>query len=451
MKCEWFDKHVKRFNEIIPFPEEFDEYHVPEKYKNIVSELFKITNNYRFNDFDECEKVDKFLLTHKYKINFSNEQHLKLQKYFIECTRLYNFCVDIWTDYNEMTTCWQIVKDSIFDHLYRFKNDDQDLKEVRSKVIEDLKKRRQEFDLENQKNQELINKQKEINKQKFNKEMEEYKKLLKENKNNTIKNKLKKPKLEKIKIKKIEKPRKENRCRIKKPAPDATLVDEIREFCKNLQNARDSIFGTKDASFTMKHKNISISQTISVSKKAVSDKGLFVRELKDINCQNYEKIIKKYKINHDCELNYDFLLGNYYFLVVFEQEQKVITKKRNEIGALDPGEKTFITYYSINENGKIGDNMKIEIKKWLKKIGKLQSILDKGKNKKKKKLTKKEIKKLRKKIRRYNLRIKGYVNEIHKKGAKYLCETFENIFLPEFKTKPMISKNKIKQKKNMKK
>ncbi len=34
------------------------------------------------------------------------------------------------------------------------------------------------------------------------------------------------------------------------------------------------------------------------------------------------------------------------------------------------------------------------------------------------------------------------MNEIHKKTAKYLCENYKNILLPEFKTQPMISNNK---------
>jgi len=76
-------------------------------------------------------------------------------------------------------------------------------------------------------------------------------------------------------------------------------------------------------------------------------------------------------------------------------------------------------------------------------IKKYQSAIDKKKNKKGKKLKNKKL--LKKKIRKLNLKIKGYVNEIHKKSAQFLCENYNNILIPEFKTKPMISNNQIKQ------
>ena len=90
--------------------------------------------------------------------------------------------------------------------------------------------------------------------------------------------------------------------------------------------------------------------------------------------------------------------------------------------------------------------MRIKILGWQKEIKKYQSILDKNKNKNGKKINNK--KKLKTKIRKLYLKIKGYVNEIHKKSAKYLCENYSNILLPEFKTKPMISKYEIKNRTN---
>ena len=90
--------------------------------------------------------------------------------------------------------------------------------------------------------------------------------------------------------------------------------------------------------------------------------------------------------------------------------------------------------------------MRIKILGWQKEIKKYQSILDKNNNKNGKKINNK--KKLKKKIRRLYLKIKGYVNEVHKKSAKYLCENYSNILLPEFKTKPMISKYEIKNRTN---
>jgi putative transposase len=87
--------------------------------------------------------------------------------------------------------------------------------------------------------------------------------------------------------------------------------------------------------------------------------------------------------------------------------------------------------------------MRIKIISWYRLIKKYQSTIDKKKNKNGKNLKNKKI--LKNKIRKLYLKINGYVNEIHKKSAKFLCENYSNILIPEFKTKPMISKNQIKK------
>jgi putative transposase len=114
-------------------------------------------------------------------------------------------------------------------------------------------------------------------------------------------------------------------------------------------------------------------------------------------------------------------------------------KNRNEIVALDPGEKIFQTYYSSNECGKIGENIRLIILKYQDKIKKYQRILKKNTNKNKKKLKNKIT--IKKKIRKYYQKIKNIVKDLHHKTAKYLCEKYDNIIIPKFETSKMI-KNK---------
>jgi len=182
---------------------------------------------------------------------------------------------------------------------------------------------------------------------------------------------------------------------------------------------------------------------MTISKKNISKKGIFINKIKNIECNNYKKIFEKYKIENDCLLQYNYKLKIFYFLIVFQDKYIDETKLKNryEITSIDPGEKIFMYFYSNNLQGKMGDNMRIKILKIQRKIKKIQKILDKKINKNGKKLKNKS--KLRKKIILLYKEIKNYVNNIHKKCAKFLCENYKNIFLPEFKTKPMISKNKI--------
>ena len=281
--------------------------------------------------------------------------------------------------------------------------------------------------------------------------MKIYKEKVKQNKKSVVKEVLQKPKMQKVKIDKVKKPPKPRGETIKKPAPDDTIKAEIKEFCKNLSNARNQAFENgkyngetkkfNEDAYEMKHKNISNTQTIAVNERSISDNGIFIRALGNLECDNWKKIVKKYSLNKECKLLHDTILNKYYFIVVFEGKE-IIINERGEVVSLDPGEKIFNYFYSNELEGKLGDNMRVKIINWQRQIKKYQSIIDKKKNKKGKKI--KNIKTLKNKKRKLYLKIKGYVNEVHKKSAKFLCENYSNILIPEFKTKPMISKYQIK-------
>lgn len=457
--CEWYSVDTLKIQNYISNPFDFYCVDTPNKYKNILSSVKKSDNNFKLNFLDDYndDKVDNIICSHKYQINFSNKQHKILINYFNECAMIYNLCVDIWKDYPNVTTNWQLLKDIIFKHIYRDKIDNFNIITAKNLIINELKKKQEEYNIFNLDNQQKINKLKLIAKEKYKNDIVEYNNKVRENKKAIIKQEIIKPKFDKIKIEKLKKPPKERGKKIDKPAPDETLKAEIRDFCKNLANAKERSYENgkynkdtqkrENAKYEMKYKNTSLSQTISISDRNISNDGLFIKALGKLDCENFNKITKKYKLNKECKLQYDRTLNKYYLFVVFDREQKNINDlKREEIVAIDQGEKIFNYFYSNNTTGKLGDNMRIKILDWQKKIKKYQSILDKNKNKNEKKINNK--KKLKTKIRKLYLKIKGYVNEIHKKSAKYLCENYLNILLPEFKTKPMISKYEIKNRTN---
>jgi putative transposase len=451
--CEWFDSSTIQIQNFISTPNDFFDTKTPKKYDNVLSSLKKSDNNFNLKLFnDEFSNDDLLISSHKYQINFNEKQHKILEGYYKECKKIYDLCIDIWTDYKECTSNWQIFKDVIFQYLYRNDNvKNLPITQIKNLIINELKKKQNEFNLENEKNKELIDKLKKEIKEKYKKEMEEYEKKVKENKNKTIKDKLIKPKRDKVKIDKIKNPSKPRGINVKKPAPDESLKSEIKEFCKNLSNARNQAYeGGKynnetkkfnDDAYEMKYKNISNSQTISVNDRNISIHGLFKNALGKLECDNWEKIINKYPLDRECKLQYDTVLNKYYIFVIFETKE-INIKNRKEVVALDPGEKIFNYFYSNELEGKIGDDMRIKIIGWRRLINKYNGIIGKKKNTKGKKLKNKKA--LKNKIRKLYLKIKGYVNEVHKKSAKFLCENYSNILIPEFKTKPMISKHQIK-------
>jgi hypothetical protein len=223
-----------------------------------------------------------------------------------------------------------------------------EINEIKTLIINELKKKQNDFNLENQKNKDVIDKLKKENKDKYKKAMEQYKLKLKENKKSVIKEVLIRPRMEKLKIDKVKRPVKPRGIVIKKIAPDEVLKAEIKEFCKNLANARHQAFVNNkydktskklnEDAYEIKYKNISNTQTISIDERGLNKDGIYIRALGKINCNNWEKITKKYSLNKGCKLQYDYVLNKYYIFVVFETEEKII-KGRKEVVALDPRER----------------------------------------------------------------------------------------------------------------
>jgi len=451
--CEWFDSSTIYIQNFISSPFDFFDTKIPKNYNNLISSLKKSNNNFNLKLFnDEFINEDSLISSHKYKIIFNEKQHNILKNYFKECKKVYDLCVDIWIDYKDCTSNWKIFKDVLFKYLYR--NDDTknlSINQIKNLIIDELKKKQNEFNLENEKNKILLDKLKKEIKDKYIIDVKEYKKKVEENKNKTIKDKLIKPKKDKINLNKVKNPPKPRGVNIKKPAPDETLKLEIKEFCKNLSNARNQAYNNNkynyktkkfnDDAYEMKHKNISKTQTISIADRNISSDGLFKNTLGKLECDNWKKITNSYLLDKECKLQYDVILNKYCLFVIFETKE-INIKNKKEVVSLDPGEKIFNYFYSNELEGKLGDEMRLKIIGWYRLIKKYQSIIKKNKNNKGKKLKNKKI--LKNKIRKIYLNIKGYVNEVHKKSAKFLCENYSNILIPEFKTKPMISKYKIK-------
>lgn len=457
---DWFNDNVKLLSSCISLSKDFIPKDTPANYTNVLSSFKtsnKIIDTKKFNIkvFDNFVDDNKpIIVSHKYQIYFTKDQRDILVKYFNEAKVIYDLCVDVWKKYNDCTSNWQILKDVVFQICYRNENSKNLNKDDKvDLIVKELKLKQKQFEDEQNKYKEEYDKQKLINKEKFKLEMIKHKELVEKNINNTIKDKLVKPKLDKIKFNKIKNPPKPKGKVVKKPAPDEVLKSEIKTFCVNLSNERNKAYenienidiDTKKlipGSYKLSYKDISEQQTISIDERGLSEKGIYNRSLGKIEDTKWPDIVKKYKLNKECKLTYDKLFNKYYLHIVSEKD-KINIENRKEIVALDPGEKIFNYFYSNEQQGKLGDNMRAYILTVYKQIKKLQSDLKKKKNKKGKKIKNKKA--LKRKIQNLYSNIKNYVNEIHKKSAKFLCENYKNILLPSFDTKPMISNKKYKE------
>lgn len=134
---------------------------------------------------------------------------------------------------------------------------------------------------------------------------------------------------------------------------------------------------------------------------------------------------------------------NKYYLCIpkkiktFQSDNMLFKHEYNSV-SLDPGVRTFQTFYSDEGvAGKIGDNACEGVIDVGLKIDKLISFLSLNK----KSISKKTRFNIRKRCFLLRTKIKNKINDLHWKTANYLCSTFKHIFLPKFEVSKMVRKD----------
>lgn len=226
--------------------------------------------------------------------------------------------------------------------------------------------------------------------------------------------------------------------------PYDILSYEIKDFCSNVKSSFTNIKRGNITHFMVGKKNTKKHQTITIYKNCVSKNGIYPSLLGKQN--KFSESINIDDVMCDCKLTYDKITNNFYLYcpqyIQGKQSSEIVKK---QVVALDPGEKTFMAYYSLDDCGMIGTDIRKPILLIEQKIRGYQRVLKKKKNKNGKRINKKKI------IIRINklyTKIKGIVNELHKKTALFLCRNYETILIPKFETKNML-KNEYVVVKNM--
>jgi putative transposase len=116
---------------------------------------------------------------------------------------------------------------------------------------------------------------------------------------------------------------------------------------------------------------------------------------------------------------------------IFENQEKIV--------AIDPGIRTFTSFFSENTFGQIGMHDIGRIQRLCSHLDDLQSKISQNNNKKRKRAYKIAANRMRWKI-------KNLVDELHHKVALFYVSNFDIIFFPTFQTSQMIIKRKRKLK-----
>lgn len=215
-----------------------------------------------------------------------------------------------------------------------------------------------------------------------------------------------------------------------KEIPYDTRDLAIRQLCSNFKTALSQLKKGTIRKFKMNFKSKkNPNQVCFVNKNAfnVNKNTLFVRRVKDKikikeNMNDYEfgtLTIKREK--------------NRYYMCFPLKRNSSYKKTPYKAVSLDPGVKTFQTFYSEEGLiGKIGDGIYNKIKNINLQIDKLSSNIPTSKNKKKYNL--------RKRCFLLRTKVKNIISDLHKKTCSWLTSNFKYIFLPTFNVKPMIKK-----------
>jgi len=169
-------------------------------------------------------------------------------------------------------------------------------------------------------------------------------------------------------------------------------------------------------------------QTIYVPKTAIKNCGIYHTILG--RCLFKEELPKDFS---DGRLT---LMYGEYYLNISTKVQPFKTDNQGRIVALDPGVRTFMTFFSENSYGWLGEDSNLHIQKLCFKLDDLVSQITKSSGQLKRRL--------KKAASRLRCKIKNLVKELHHKTAKFLVDNFDVILLPTFETSQMVSKSRRK-------
>lgn len=180
-------------------------------------------------------------------------------------------------------------------------------------------------------------------------------------------------------------------------------------------------------------------QSCFIPKTAIKSAGIYHTIIGKLKMKEKEWFInsdnKLFDNICDCRLVLEH--GKWFIIIPKKLETKNIDNQ-DDIVAIDPGIRTFATYFSTDGSfGKLGKNAFERILNLNLKIDKLTSRISEEKDKRKKSNLKRTIYSTR-------FKIKNLIDELHWKVIKFFTSRFKVIIFPPFNISEMVKKSKRK-------
>lgn len=172
-------------------------------------------------------------------------------------------------------------------------------------------------------------------------------------------------------------------------------------------------------------------QSCFIPKSAVKDHGIYPRISGELlySEQLPDNILDSRLVRYN---------GRYYLAVPHERE---ITRTENQgrVVAIDPGVRSFISFYSEDNLGQLGTHDIGRIQRLCEHLDDLMSRMSGAGSRKKRRM--------QRSANRMRWKIRDLVDELHHKAARFLVDNFDIILLPTFETQKMAVKKARKLRK----
>lgn len=198
----------------------------------------------------------------------------------------------------------------------------------------------------------------------------------------------------------------------------------IKDACTAVKNAKAKFVKTNEFQEVKFRSRKDRKQTVKFIASAVSSKGVYHTMLGELAMtEQLPEVIR------DSSLT---LFRGQYYLCVSTEVPRVQSDNQARPVALDPGVRSFLTFFSPWSVGKIGNGDFSRITRLCQHLDKLVSKLSKA--------TGRSKRNMRKASDRLRSRITHLIDELHWKTCNFLTSQFDVIFLPTFDTSQMALK-----------
>lgn len=200
----------------------------------------------------------------------------------------------------------------------------------------------------------------------------------------------------------------------------------IKDACTAVQEAKKKYKQTGQIQTPKFRSRRNPVQSCYIPKSAVKPEGIYYTIMGGIRFT--EKLPKEFG---DCRMSMAY--GHFYLCV----PEKIVTspsENQGRVVAIDPGVRTFATFFSENSFGKLGEGDFSRIQRLCQHLDDLISGSSKASSATKRRM--------RKAAGRMRSKIRNLIDELHHKVARFLVDNFDVILLPTFETSQMSRRGK---------